>query len=192
VLKNLLEVAKLRGKGNRTAWWSAVVARFTRPFRLNRDDLEDDELDNTQLMEGLPTSLAGFKDHPLYVLERHLSQNQAIFPPPPETLPVAHFRGDPVYSRSSVVSLKSAENWMRSEGRIVKEGEVPVKEVKVKASTVNRQRELEVLREAGTSGSGANDKGKGHEAMQGLYARRQTEVYVPPPIIDVRRFSVSC
>ncbi|KAK7061108.1 hypothetical protein VNI00_000844 [Paramarasmius palmivorus] len=140
-----------------------------------------------KLMEGLPTSLAGFKDHPLYVLERHLNQTQAIFPPPPETLPVAHFRGDPVYSRSSVVSLKSAENWMRSEGRIVKEGEVPIKEVKVKASTVNRQRELEVLREAGANGSGANDKGKGHEAMQGLYARRQTEVYVPPP--NYRRHS---
>uniref|UniRef100_A0A0W0EXG9 Rad4-domain-containing protein n=1 Tax=Moniliophthora roreri TaxID=221103 RepID=A0A0W0EXG9_MONRR len=182
------KVAKLRTKSNRTAWWNSILARFTRPFRLHRDDMEDEELDTTQLMEGLPTSLAGFKDHPLYVLERHLASTQAIYPPPPETLPIAHFRGEPVYSRDSVVSLKSAENWLRSEGRVVKEGEVPIKEVKVRASTINRQRELEVLREAGRDdeegGTGTEGKGKGKEVMQGLYARRQTEVYAPLPIVD--------
>lgn len=33
----------------------------------SRDELEDDELHNHQLTEGMPTTLAGFKDHPLYV-----------------------------------------------------------------------------------------------------------------------------
>ena len=36
-------------------------------FTQVRDDLEDDELQESQLREGMPTSMAGFKDHPLYV-----------------------------------------------------------------------------------------------------------------------------
>lgn len=33
----------------------------------HRDDLEDEELQTNQLTEGMPTSMAGFKDHPLCV-----------------------------------------------------------------------------------------------------------------------------
>jgi xeroderma pigmentosum group C-complementing protein len=32
-----------------------------------RDDLEDQELDAVQFTEGMPTTITGFKDHPLYV-----------------------------------------------------------------------------------------------------------------------------
>ncbi len=70
---------------------------------------------------------------------------------------------------------------MRSEGRTIKAGEQPLKMVKIRASTVNKSRELEVLREAGTSGEG----GSSAEVMQGLYARTQTEPYVPDPIVNV-------
>jgi len=31
-----------------------------------RDDTEDTELYHHQLTEGMPTTVAGFKDHPLY------------------------------------------------------------------------------------------------------------------------------
>jgi xeroderma pigmentosum group C-complementing protein len=71
---------------------------------------------------------------------------------------------------------------MRNEGRTVKAGEQPLKLVKVRAGTVNKLRELEVLKEAGTSGEG----GPPGEAMQGLYARSQTELYVPDPVVNVR------
>lgn len=37
----------------------------------NRDDVEDAELDTAQLMEGMPTVMSGFKDHPMYV--RHIA-----------------------------------------------------------------------------------------------------------------------
>lgn len=70
---------------------------------------------------------------------------------------------------------------MRNEGRTVKAGEQPLKMVKVRAGTVNKLRELEVLKEAGTSGEG----GPPGDAMQGLYARSQTEPYVPEPVINV-------
>ena len=43
-----------------------------------RDDLEDEELQANQLTEAMPTTIAGFKDHPLYVLERHLKREEVV------------------------------------------------------------------------------------------------------------------
>ncbi|KAL0961481.1 hypothetical protein HGRIS_006423 [Hohenbuehelia grisea] len=176
------KVAKAQGQGargkSRIEWWESLVALVHRPFRLNRDDVEDDELVTNQLMEAMPTTIAGFKDHPLYVLLRHLHQNQAILPPPPETPELGTFRGEPVYPRSAVADLKTSENWMRSEGRVVRAGAQAVKMVKVRAGTVGRMRELESLKEAG---SGTGD---GAEPMQGLYSLNQTEDYVPDPVVD--------
>jgi len=126
-----------------------------------------------------------------YVLLRHLKQNETIYPPPPTTPELGKFRGEPVYPRSSVLSLKTAENWMRSEGRKIKMGEPPLKMVRVRAGTVNKQREIELVKQAVSDnrrdggGSGGGDDGV---MMQGLYARSQTEVYVPDPIIDVSCF----
>jgi len=123
-----------------------------------------------------------------YVLSRHLKQNETIYPPPPTTPELGKFRGEPVYSRSTVLSLKTAENWMRSEGRKIKMGEPPLKMVRVRAGTVNKQREMELVKQAVKDNSGG---GGGDDAamMQGLYARSQTEVYVPDPIIDVSFFT---
>lgn len=177
------KVAKVQagggGKG-RQLWWQVVVNLVSRPYRLHRDDVEDEELDIAQLMEGMPTTLGGFKDHPLYVLERHLKQNEVLHPPPPETSEVGKFRGESVYPRSVVITLKSAETWMRTEGRSVKPGCQPLKMTKLRASTVGKMREVEILREAGaTEGDTA-----GSEVMQGLYARSQTQPFVPDPVID--------
>ncbi|KAF8885705.1 hypothetical protein CPB84DRAFT_1788199 [Gymnopilus junonius] len=176
------------GKG-RQAWWDKVVKSIERPYRLNRDDLEDQELEAAQMKEGMPTTLNGFKDHPIYVLERHLKQTETIHPPPPATPEIGKFRGEPVYPRSSVVSLKTSENWMRNTGRMVKEGEQPMKMIKLRAGTVNRMRELEVLkdelREAGqNTGDGEGSSTAGAEIMQGLYAFSQTEPYVPEPVVN--------
>jgi xeroderma pigmentosum group C-complementing protein len=87
------------------------------------------------------------------------------------------FRGEPVYSRSQVLQLKAAENWMRH-GRVVSAGEQPLKYVKQRAATLNRKRELEIR----ANMEGANGS---NSAMQGLYAEEQTERYIPPPVIDV-------
>lgn len=63
-------------------------------------------------------------------------------------------------------------------GRIVRAGEQPLKYVKQRAATLNRRRELEMRADA-QGADGVNG------VMQGLYAERQTERYVPPPLIDV-------
>ncbi|KAI0064088.1 Rad4-domain-containing protein [Artomyces pyxidatus] len=170
------KVAKAQAGGkSRKQWWERVLSIVTRPYRLHRDDLEDDDLAANQINEGMPTTLSGFKDHPLYVLERHLHRDQII---PPNTLEIGKFRGDSVYPRGSVLDLKAAENWMRR-GRTVRAGEQPMKWVKQRASTIGRKRELEVLREAGANGSA-----DGADVMQGLYAEQQTEAYTAPPVVD--------
>jgi hypothetical protein len=73
---------------------------------------------------------------------------------------------------------------MRSEGRTVKEGCQAMKSIKMRAGTVGRMRELEVLRE-GLMDAGGSGEGDEREMMQGLYARNQTEPYVPEPVVDV-------
>ncbi|KAG8214342.1 hypothetical protein J3R82DRAFT_9308 [Butyriboletus roseoflavus] len=162
--------------GGRKEWWAAVVQSITRPYRLQRDDLEDDELHTHQLTEGMPTTIAGFKNHPLYALARHLRRDQVIDPP----TELGKFRGEPVYPRSSVISLKTAENWMR-QGRIIRQGCQPMKMVKQRAVTVSRQREMELaLERAKAEGHAGGDE----EVMQGLYGLSQTEVYTPEPIKD--------
>jgi len=88
------------------------------------------------------------------------------------------FRGEPVYSRSRVLQLKAAENWI-CHGRVVRKGEQPLKYVKQRAATINCRRELEIHAET----EGANSGGT---VMQGLYAEEQTESYVPPPVVNVR------
>ncbi|KAJ7078598.1 hypothetical protein B0H15DRAFT_954498 [Mycena belliarum] len=198
-------LTKVRGGKTHQAWWELVVDVIRRPYRLHRDDVEDTELDTAQLLEGMPTTMDGFKDHPSYVLLRHLTQIQTIHPPPPQTRELGKFRGESVYPRSAVVSLKTAENWMRSAGRQVKEGEQPMKLIKMRASTIGRMRELEAMREglriageqadADAAANGGDDpdasgeKGKGREweteAMQGLYALSQTEPYLPDPVVNV-------
>lgn len=124
-----------------------------------------------------------------YVLERHLKRDEVVHP----LVELGKFRGDPVYSRSSVLQLKAAENWMR-QGRKVKEGAQPMKWVKQRAMTVNKQRAIEMalserrdrdLQVAGKSGGSAEGFASEDGVMQGLYAEHQTELYRPNPVIDV-------
>lgn len=69
--------------------------------------------------------------------------------------------------------MKSAENYYRF-GIVVKEGEEPMKMVKKRTVTINKKRaEAAALYD-------------GMEVEQdALYAASQTELYVPPPIVDV-------
>ncbi|KLO14754.1 Rad4-domain-containing protein [Schizopora paradoxa] len=157
---------QLGGKG-RQEWWGSLMGAVTRPFRLQRDDIEDEEFETHQYREGMPTSVNGFKNHPLYVLEQHLKRDEVISP----KTELGKFRGESVYSRSNVVHLKAAENWMR-EGRKVKEGCQPMKLVKYRAATVHRKRAIELAQQ------------EGDEVLQGLYSGAQTELYIPDPIVD--------
>ncbi|GJJ13329.1 hypothetical protein Clacol_007581 [Clathrus columnatus] len=171
------KISKLRlgGKGKKE-WWDAVMSLVSRPYRLHRDDLEDAELHTQQVVEGMPTSVVAFKDHPIYVLERHVLRDQVINP----RVEIGRFRGEPVFSRANLITgLKTSENWMRS-GRVVKEGEQPLKTTKVRPVTINRKRALGLADYETSTNPSADSEG----VTQGLYADYQTELYQPLPVID--------
>ncbi|GMK53781.1 hypothetical protein CspeluHIS016_0103670 [Cutaneotrichosporon spelunceum] len=149
-------------------WWSGITEFLQRPLRLNRDDLEDAELESSQASEGMPRHMSGFKDHPIYVLERHLKQHEVIQP----KREVGRFRGEPVYRRANVLSCRTAENWMRV-GRRVKERQEPMRWIKQRAVTIQKRRAQELAMQE-----------TGEAIQQGLYAENQTELYIPPPIVD--------
>ena len=75
------------------------------------------------------------------------------------------------------------------QGRKVREGCQPMKWVKQRAVTVNKQRAIEMALAERNERAGANDQGEGFSSekdiMQGLYSMSQTELYVPDPIVNV-------
>ncbi|KAL8292221.1 hypothetical protein RQP46_001687 [Phenoliferia psychrophenolica] len=154
-----------------TDWFASLLKPHERSFKLNRDREEDEELWQRRSNEPMPTSVAGFKNHPTYVLEQHLHRDETILPGAKR---LGMFRGtENVFARSAVVALKSEENWRRV-GRVVKDdAEPPMKWVKQRTVTINRKRAENVALELG------------HEAQQqGLYAESQTIVFVPKPVVD--------
>lgn len=63
-------------------------------------------------------------------------------------------------------------------------GQQPLKRVKARATTIERKRMLEVAKMAKTDDP--------EEDQQGLYAKWQTEPYVPEPVVDVRALPFLC
>ena len=47
---------------------SELHVEANKVLRQNRDEVEDEQLQSNQLTEGMPTTIAGFKDHPLCAL----------------------------------------------------------------------------------------------------------------------------
>lgn len=144
----------------------------------------------------MPTTIAGFKDHALcappyiilpnsltqspassYALARHMKQTDVIYP----LVEIGKFRGEAVYPRGNVLSLKTSESWMR-QGYKIKEGAQPMKMIKQRAVTITKKRAVEMaLTDRNGDGSGEGNEG----LMQGLYAKGQTELYIPPPVVNV-------
>ncbi|KAG0145497.1 hypothetical protein CROQUDRAFT_671707 [Cronartium quercuum f. sp. fusiforme G11] len=160
--------ARLPTKKGTPDWFEQATVKLKRPYKLRRDEKEDEEILKAQVTEALPTTVGGFKDHPNFALERHLRREEVIHP----RKPIGTFRGEPVFPRSAVIVCKSAETYMR-EGRRIKGGQEALKLVKPRTVTINRKREEELLKMDGQE-----------VALQGLYAEWQTELLIPPPIVD--------
>lgn len=165
------KTAKARASSRRgqSDWWARVIGILTRPYRLHRDDIEDAEFQSLQYIEGMPTSIGGFKDHPIYALERHLRRDEVIYP----LQEIGKFRGMSVYPRSNVQRLRTAETWLH-EGRIIQIGQQPLKRVAQRAHTLNRKRIVELAKADAPT----------EVPTQGVYAEWQTELYIPEPVVD--------
>ena len=156
-------------------WWKKTMAFFEKSWSEDRDEIEDAELAAKEVAEEMPRNVQDFKDHPYYALERHLRRNEAIFPLK-EVGKVSPGMGkdaklESIYRRKDVHTVRSADQWYRL-GRDVKVGEQPLK----RAIPKRRQTQL------------AGEMDADDEVQEGtrLYAEFQTDVYVPPPVVNGR------
>jgi xeroderma pigmentosum group C-complementing protein len=157
------------GKGaKKDAWWASVIAALHRPQHLDRDAAEDVELEEAAGKEPMPSSVGGFKDHPVFAIEKHLKRDEVIHP----LHQIGTFQGIKVYPRGNVVSCRSARQWY-NEGRVVSDGQEALKWVKSRGYTLANKRAEEQARAEG-----------GESPMEGLYAENQTELYQAPPVVD--------
>lgn len=102
-------------KGEKRDWWEETLRLLRRSQRGERDGRENAELVGRETEEEMPKSVAAFNNHPLYALERHLKKFEMLHPREPI---VGHIRGEPIYPRSCVKQLHSAETWLK-EGRSI-------------------------------------------------------------------------
>ncbi|GBN10240.1 DNA repair protein complementing XP-C cells [Araneus ventricosus] len=143
-------------------WWDETLAPFAPP-NSKLDKEEEKNLETVLINQPLPHTVAGFKNHPLYALKRHLLKFEAIYPP--DAAPVGFLRGEPIYLRENVVQLHSRETWLK-EARVVRIGEEPYKIVKARPKW---DRIAGVLRT---------------DLPLDIFGFWQTEMYEPPIAVD--------
>ncbi|KAL4787323.1 hypothetical protein BJX76DRAFT_318888 [Aspergillus varians] len=165
------KIRKLRVEStkNGEVWWRRVLQHFERPFLEDRDEIEIGELTSKTASEPMPRNVQDFKDHPIYALERHLRRNEVIFPKRVAgqvSVGKAGAKGqsEPVYRRSDVHALRSANKWYRL-GRDIKMGEQALKRTPARSKGMN-----------------IDDAEDPEETA--LYAFFQTEPYKPPPVVQ--------
>lgn len=175
IRKNRVESTKNGGK-----WWDRTMKFFERPFLEDRDQVEMAELAAKAAGEGMPKNVQDFKDHPIYVLERHLRRNEVIHPKRAigkvglsKTAPAKNIQPlESVYRRADVHVVKSADGWYRL-GRSVKAGEQPLKRIRP-----SRNKVIAIDDVFG------DDSDRDSVQETPLYAIFQTDLYEPPPVVD--------
>ena len=100
---------------------------------------EQQEVAELHEQHGLPKVISQFKNHPKYALSRHLLKFEAFYPREPPLL--GYCRGEPVYPREAVHTLRSKETWHRL-ARQVKEGELAYNVVKARPKWNKKTEEL--------------------------------------------------
>ncbi|KAJ5383837.1 Rad4 beta-hairpin domain 1 [Penicillium concentricum] len=161
---------------NGEEWWEKALKAYEKPFFEDRDETEISELTSKSAAEPMPRNIQDFKDHPVYAIERHVHRNEVIHP----KRIIGHVGlgksttrseiSEPVYRRSDVHIVRSSDKWYRL-GRDVRVGEQPLKRV---AASRNK-------------GGGFSDDEEVDEPQETtLYAEFQTDIYVPPPVVEGR------
>ncbi len=163
-------------------WFKTVMSGYGRTHKMRTvvDDLEDaKDLKAAQPekkeIKANEETLQGYKTSAKFVLERHLRREEALRPGSKPIKTFATGKGDnakeePVYSREDVEVCRTGESWHK-EGRVIKDNELPMKMVPVRAVTLTRKREVEEA-----------ERDTGEKPKQGLYAWNQTVWISAPPI----------
>ncbi|CAH8647646.1 unnamed protein product [Schistosoma rodhaini] len=111
--------------------YDALVSKSDTLPTFQRDSKDKDSIQEKLLSEPLPKRMQDFKNHPLYVLQRHLLKFQVIYPP--DSIPLGYFRNEPVYSRDCLHLCHTRESWLK-EAMTVRLHEKPAKVVKARLS----------------------------------------------------------
>ncbi|KAK9858829.1 hypothetical protein WJX84_000716 [Apatococcus fuscideae] len=149
-----------------------------------RAQREDAELQQrvTSEKRGMPTTVDGFKVHPVYVLERHIGKYQALAP---GTKKSGLHRGEAFFHRTALSELHTADRWQR-EGREV------LAHMRDQPAKINRRRGFKLPPGiGGTPTAGKEDvaeeaagaletQGLPEEGMTKLYGQWQTRVWAAP------------
>ena len=147
-------------------WWQRLMKLYKCRYQRDRNDIEDGLMAQKELSEGIPNNVADLKNHPHFVIERHLHKDEIIEPrrecgtirigkTKPATI-------EKVYPRKHVLKLRSSLTWYMR-GRQVKAGEQPLK---------SRERK------------GDFDDTEYGFSNDGLFSEQQTEIYVPEPVVN--------
>lgn len=153
-------------------WWAAALKRYARRgYPTDLEQIEDNEMAASRAREPIPSNIADFKSHPLYVLERHLRRNEVLVEGCKDVGTVAAGPRAPterVYLRRNVRVARSREKWYRM-GRVVRFNEIPVK-------WLPRRKDAEDEEEGSDTQMG--------EAGTPLFLADQTDLFQHPPVVD--------
>ena len=92
-------------------WFENTLKPFERKTKRSIDEQEDRQLQNISAKAPFPTSISLFKNHPLYVLSRHLLKFEAIYPP--DAPPLGFIKKEPIYARECVHLLQGRVSWLK-------------------------------------------------------------------------------
>ncbi len=89
--------------------------------------------DRMKVEETVPSSIDGFKKHPVFVLESHINSQQSLVP---GAKAIGSFKSQNYYRRQDVCDLFTKSIWKSKHRKQVKDNEFPVKEVTRKEKVV--------------------------------------------------------
>ncbi|KAI1821313.1 Rad4-domain-containing protein [Xylaria intraflava] len=160
---------------NGERWWRKALRAYSRGYTRDLDQIEASEMAAAAAHEPMPRSIADFKDHPIFALERHLRRHEVLAPNASPSGTVSAGSKAPlekVYRRKDVRVAWSREKWYRL-GRAVLPNEIPVKFI-IKPSQLHEDLfsdEPQQLAEGDTNGTP-------------IYMIDQTELYKAPPVLN--------
>ncbi|KAJ1991192.1 hypothetical protein GGI25_004834 [Coemansia spiralis] len=149
-------------------WWPQWISKWENPDATDRDEREEAEMERSALRSTMPTRISDFANNPYYVLARNLNQNEVIYPSSPV---VGKVRGESVYLRENVKTLRTRMAWMR-EGRVIREGAEPIKTIKQRAVTARTKMAADV------------EMAAGREPVAELFGEWQTGLFKPQPVFN--------
>ncbi|KAI8903435.1 hypothetical protein BC831DRAFT_281668, partial [Entophlyctis helioformis] len=166
-------------------WWRLTLWFYSKSIKTSRDVKEDKVLAHQSTNEAMPTTFAGFANHPLYALERHCKRDQIIYPKDKQHV-LGVFKNEPIYPSSHIQTLRTAEAWKRF-GRQVRPGQDPMMErVEKRKRGPDRQ-----TPQRNTADDGGDDFVVDESSVTGartvqLFGEWQTELIQPPKLIEGR------